>query len=89
MCMSDIFCVTNRRLCREDFTVRIEKIAACHPAGIILREKDMTPEEYKELAAAVMGICEQHGVRCILHSFPDTAVSLRADAIHLPLLLLQ
>ena len=89
MCMSDILCVTNRKLCREDFLTRIERIAACHPAGIILREKDMKPEDYKELAAAVMEICEQHGVRCILHSFPDVAISLQADAIHLPLHLLK
>ena len=89
MCMSDILCVTNRKLCREDFLTRIERIAACHPAGIILREKDMKPEDYKELAAAVMEICEQHGVRCILHSFPDVAISLQADAIHLPLHLLR
>jgi len=89
MCMSDLLCVTNRTLCREDFLTRIERIAACHPAGIILREKDMNPEEYKELAAAVMEICEQHGVRCILHNFPDVAMSLQADAIHLPLPLLR
>ena len=89
MCMSDILCVTNRKLCRESFLTRIERIAAYHPAGIILREKDMKPEDYKELAAAVMEICEQHGVRCILHSFPDVAISLQADAIHLPLHLLR
>ena len=89
MCMSDILCVTNRKQCREDFLTRIKRIAACHPAGIILREKDRNPEEYKELAAAVMEICEQHGVRCILHSFPDVAISLQADAIHLPLYLLR
>ena len=85
MCMSDILCVTNRKLCREDFLTRMARIAACHPAGIILREKDMTPEEYEELATAVMEICEQYGVECILHSFPNVAVSLQADAIHLPL----
>ena len=89
MCMSDILCITNRKLCREDFLTRIERIAACHPAGIILREKDMKPEDYKELAAAVMEICEHYGVKCILHSFPDVAISLRADAIHLPLHLLR
>ena len=89
MCMSDILCVTNRKLCREDFLTRLERIAACHPAGIILREKDRKPEDYKELAAAVIGICEQYGVRCILHSFPDVAISLQADAIHLPLHLLR
>ena len=89
MYMSDILCVTNRKLCREDFLTRIERIAACHPAGIILREKDMKPEDYKELAAAVMEICEHYGVKCILHSFPDVAISLHADAIHLPLHLLR
>ena len=87
--MSDILCITNRKLCREDFLARIERIAACHPAGIILREKDMKPEDYKELAAAVMEICEHYGVKCILHSFPDVAISLHADAIHLPLHLLR
>ena len=89
MYMSDILCVTNRKLCREDFLTRIERIAACHPAGIILREKDLNPKDYKELAAAVMEICEQHGVKCNLHSFPDVAISLQADAIHLPLHLLR
>lgn len=89
MCMSDILCVTNRKLCQEDFLARIERIAACHPAEIILREKDMKLEDYKEMAAAVMEICEQHGVKCILHSFTDVAISLHADAIHLPLHLLR
>ena len=89
MCMSDILCVTNRKLCREDFLARIERIAACHPAGIILREKDMSPEEYKTLAASVMEICGRYDVKCILHSFSAAAVSLRADAIHLPLHLLR
>ena len=89
MCMSDILCVTNRKLCREDFLARIERIAACHPAGIILREKDMKPEDYKELAAVVMKLCEQHGVKCILHSFSDVAISLQTDAIHMPLHLLR
>ena len=89
MCMSDILCVTNRKLCREDFLARIERIAACHPAGIILREKDMQPEDYQKLAAAVMDICERYGVKCILHSFTDVAIFLHADAIHLPLHLLR
>ena len=89
MCMSDILCVTNRKLCREDFLTRIERIAACHPAGIILREKDMLPEEYKALAAKIMEICGRYDVKCILHSFSAVAISLHADAIHLPLHLLR
>ena len=41
------------------------------------------------MAAAVMEICKQHDVKCILHSFPDVAISLQAEAIHLPLHLLR
>ena len=89
MCMSDIFCVTNRTLCREDFLTRLERIAACHPAGIILREKDLSPEEYQALAAQVMELCDRYDVLCILHSFVDAALELHAEAIHLPLHILR
>lgn len=87
--MSDIVCVTNRKLCREDFLTRIDRIAACRPAGIILREKDLSEEEYRRLAAQLMEICARHHVQCILHSFVDVALQLQADAIHLPLPLLR
>ena len=43
--MSDILCITNRLLCKEDFLTRIEKIAGAHPAGIVLREKDLKEDE--------------------------------------------
>lgn len=89
MCMSEILCVTNRTLCREDFLTRLERIAACHPAGIILREKDLSPGEYKALAAQVMGLCTRYEVPCILHSFVDAALELHADALHLPLHILR
>lgn len=87
--MSDIMCVTSRVLCRKDFPEQLESIAACRPAGIILREKDLAPSEYEALARQVMEICAEHGVRCILHSFADIARALRADAIHMPLPLLR
>ena len=67
ICMCDILCVTNRHLCREDFLVRIEKIAAARPAGVIFREKDLTKDEYKELAVQVLKICEKYKTPCILH----------------------
>ena len=89
MCMSDILCVTSRNLCKEDFLVRIQRIAACHPAGIILREKDLTEAEYHVLAQQVMKICAEYGTSCILHSFVDAAINLHAEAIHLPLHILR
>ena len=76
-------------LCREDFLTRLRRIAACHPAGIILREKDLSPEEYQALAAQVMKLCDRYGVPCILHGFVNGAIELHAEAIHLPLHILR
>ena len=87
--MSDILCVTSKSLCREDFLTRIERIAAAHPAGIILREKDMTEAEYKKLAEQVLEICRRYGTPCILHSFVRAAGELGGGALHLPLPILR
>jgi thiamine-phosphate pyrophosphorylase len=87
--MSDIICVTNRSLCREDFTERIRKIAENRPSAIILREKDLPACEYAELAVKIMKICRENEVQCILHTFAAEAAEIGADAIHLPMNLLR
>ncbi len=87
--MSDVMCVTSRVLCREDFLVRMEGIAAARPRGIILREKDLAEAEYKELARQVLMICDRYGTTCILHGFPEVAAELGHSALHLPLPLLR
>ena len=87
--MSDILCVTNRTLCGEDFLTRLDRIAAAHPAGILLREKDLSEGAYEELARQALTVCRAHGVRCILHTFVPAALRLQADAIHLPLPVLR
>lgn len=87
--MSDILCVTNRKLCRDDFLSRIEEIVECSPSAIILREKDLSEFEYEELAVQVMNICRKYNIPCILHSFVKTAIKLGADKIHLPLSILR
>jgi len=83
--MCEIVCVTNRGLCRGDFTAQLARIATAQPRAVILREKDLTPEEYKALAEQAVRICAEYGVKCILHSFADIAAELGADSIHLPL----
>lgn len=87
--MSDILCITNRSLCGEDFIPRIEMLAAAHPKGIILREKDLDEESYKKLAEEVIGICRKNGTLCILHGFPGVAADLGCKALHLPLDILR
>ena len=68
---------------------RIEEAARKHPAGILLREKELTEKEYKQLAEQVMHICKTYQVPCILHSFADVAEELEAEALHMPLPLLR
>lgn len=87
--MSDLLCITNRRLCAGEFLARLEAIAAAKPAAIVLREKDLPQAAYTDLARRVLALCRVHGVRCILHSFPETAMALGAEAIHLPLPVLR
>lgn len=87
--MSEMICVTNRALCRDGFLERIEAIAACNPAGIILREKNLPKEEYCALAKKVMKICDRYKVLCILHKDVETAIQLKAQALHVPLPVLR
>ena len=87
--MSELICITNRALCKDDFLSRIGQIAAAHPDRIILREKDLPEPEYTALAEQVMEICRKYGVTCTLHSHPEAAQKLGAQSLHLPLPLLQ
>lgn len=86
--MCGILCVTNRMLCEEPFYARIERLAEAKPAGMILREKDLSEQEYRRMAEKVLCICKKYGVACILHSFVHVAMELGCKAIHLPLPLL-
>lgn len=87
--MSDLICITNRKLCSNNFLDQIEMIASAHPKAIVLREKDLSEKEYEQLARQVMQICQKHGTQCILHSFSNVATTLGATAVHMPLPLLQ
>lgn len=87
--MCDILCITNRSLCKEDFLKRIEKIASANPKGIVLREKDLTEKEYKDLATKVIEICNRYNTPCILHNFTKVALELNHPYIHLPLHILE
>ncbi len=78
--------VTNRHLCQDDFLVRIRKLAE-DPFydAILLREKDMTEEEYRKLARKVLAVCQETGKKCVLHTFCRAAKDCGHPLIHLPL----
>ena len=82
---NEIIAVTNRHLSIRPFLEQLERVCQMHPKAIILREKDLTEEEYFALSVDVLGICKKYDVACILHSFPEVAVRLSVPRIHLPL----
>lgn len=77
--------VTNKKLCKDDFFKRVEKIAEKKPFAVILREKDMDYMEYKFLAEKCFEICNKNKVNFIINSRIDIAVELSINNIHLPL----
>lgn len=92
--LKNLVCVTNRHLFddaggQSAFLARLERIAAAHPAAIVLREKDMEEGDYEALAREVQAICRRHQVPFIAHTFIGVAAQLDPDALHLPLPLLR
>lgn len=77
-------CVTNRHLVAGDFIEQLKKVAACGCSAIILREKDLTKDEYERLAGQVLAALAGYEIPCILHTYVDSAIRLQADRIHLP-----
>lgn len=79
--------VTNRRLCESSLGEQIARLAnekVHRPDLLILREKDLPENEYEALAQEVLSLCEDLNLRCILHTYVETARRLRVDGIHLP-----
>ena len=84
-----VLAVTNRTLSKRPYLEQIRKICEWEPEAIILREKDLTEKEYKDLAEKVLAICAEYQTPCILHTFYRTAMELPCDGLHLPLPLLR
>ena len=80
-----LYCITNRKLYNLPLLEALESILRRHPAGVILREKDLTEAEYRELAGQVLALCRRYGVPCWLHTFVDVARELQPEGLHLPL----
>ena len=90
-----LICVTNRKLCKgyekygfDAFYDRISEIVNMkqdiRPASIILREKDLSEEEYREVAKRLKTICDRAGVVFCAHNYALVAEELGTPA-HFPL----
>lgn len=99
MCTYKRICITNRLLVSADgapFDALLSQLkhvfedeSRMHPDCIILREKDLSQEQYQVLAGSVIALCKQYDVRCILHTFVDVAKMLGHNYIHVPFAKLQ
>lgn len=78
-----LIAITNRHLCEENmYFAQIGKIVSCHPNALILREKDLTVQEYRQYAMKVKFLCEKEGVPFYIHSHVEVAKELGCDAVH-------
>ncbi|OPX86807.1 MAG: Regulatory protein TenI [Pelotomaculum sp. PtaB.Bin104] len=78
-----LICVTNRKLCRDDFFDRIEQIAKGKPHAIMLREKDLSIPEYSSMAKRIYEICVKNQVTLIINQNLEAAAEMKCPYIHL------
>ena len=82
-----VISITNRQICQGPLPVQIDKLCRLGVKDFILREKDMSPSDYANLAADVLKVCQNHGANLMLHSFWQ--VANLDNKIHFPLWLLE
>jgi len=94
--MYKVLAITNRHLCYNDFLTQIQDICSLNEKNtviksvcIVLREKDLSENDYKDLATKVIKICKKNNTECILHTHYKVARELNCKKIHLPLHVLK
>lgn len=69
--------VTNRSLCSAGLEEQVEKICKeglCD--ALILREKDLSEQDYLALAIAIKAVCDEYGVDFVCNNMPSVAEKL-------------
>ena len=94
--MYKMLAITNRHLCNNNFLEQIQDICSLNEkntviksVSIVLREKDLSENDYKDLATKVLKICKKNNTECILHTYYKVARELNCKKIHLPLYVLK
>ncbi|MGI6737172.1 MAG: thiamine phosphate synthase [Anaerovoracaceae bacterium] len=91
-----VLAVSDRRLCRGSLTAQLRRLVSLRDdgtlaaegidlAGLILREKDLDPLAWRELAAQVQEICAAAGLPLYPAGHPQTVRQLACPRLHLPL----
>jgi len=80
-----IVAVTDRKACEGSFLQQIERICDIGIDMLILREKDMEPEDYQRLAISCKDICKAHNVLFCVNSFIGVSKEIKADLVQIPM----
>lgn len=77
MCSFKRICVTNRHLSERPIDKQLERVfEASKPDIVILREKDLSEDEYRELAYKIKVLCDLRCVRLIVNKYYEVAYEL-------------
>ena len=71
-----IIAVTSRQLCPRPLWEQIPRIRQAGISSIILREKDLSEDDYLRLAEKVFRACVENNVELTIHNYPQVAKKL-------------
>lgn len=77
-----VIAVTNRKLCKDNFVLRVREILSAEPFEVILREKDLSDDKYCQLAKEI--VADNNGYKKVLAlNRPEIALELGIENVHL------
>lgn len=77
-----VIAVTNRKLCTDNFVLRVREILSAEPFEVILREKDLSDNKYCQLAKEI--VADNNGYKKVLAlNRPEIALELGIENVHL------
>lgn len=77
-----VIAVTNRKLCTNNFVLRVREILSAEPFEVILREKDLSDNKYCQLAKEI--VADNNGYKKVLAlNRPEIALELGIENVHL------
>ncbi|MGN0692609.1 MAG: thiamine phosphate synthase [Oscillospiraceae bacterium] len=81
--MCKVICVTQSSAVSGDLLTQLEKIAAAGADRMILREKQLSEEEYISLAEKAAVICGKYGVPMSVHTYIAAARAVGTKDVHM------
>lgn len=77
-----VIAITNRKLCTDNFVLRVREILSAEPFEVILREKDLSDDKYCQLAKEI--VADNNGYKKVLAlNRPEIALELGIENVHL------